>query len=243
MRTFCLLLLCAGLAACQTLAPQAAKPSDSAPPLASLQQGFQARAAVPGTRYRIDPAASQVHIYAFRAGAARKAGHNHVLSVPQFEGELLLPSENPADAAFAIRVPLASLVIDDPAVRAATGGNFLSPRSADDIAGTRQNLLGSKGLDAERFPDLWLHSVAIAGDWPVLVAEVATTLHGVTATQPVVLRVARDPQGLRVRGRFALRQTDFGLTPFSVLGGLLAVQDEVAIDFDLRAEAVATNKP
>ena len=67
--------------------------------------------------------------------------------------------------------------------------------------------------------------------------------HIILLLEPVVLQVARDPLGLRVRGRFALRQTDFGLAPLSVLGGLLAVQDEVAIDFDLRAEAVATNKP
>lgn len=242
MRTSCLLLLCVGVAACQTLSPE---PAQQVGPLqlAQLQQSFQSRSANAGQRYRLNAAASQVHIYAFRAGAARKAGHNHVLSVSQFEGELLLPSENPADAAFAIRVPLNALVIDDAALRTATGGNFVSPRSADDIAGTRQNLLGAKGLDAERFPDLWLHSVAIAGDWPVLVAEVATTLHGVTATQPVVLRVERDPQGLRARGGFALRQTDFGLMPFSVLGGLLAVQDEVAIDFDLRADLVTTAKP
>ncbi|MDP3859166.1 MAG: YceI family protein [Stagnimonas sp.] len=242
MRTSCVLLLCCGLAACQTLSPE---PAQRAGPLqlAQLQQSFQSRSANAGQRYRINAAASQVRIYAFRAGAARKAGHNHVLGVPQFEGEILLPSENPADAAFAIRVPLSALVIDDTASRAATGGNFISPRSADDIAGTRQNLLGAKGLDAERFPDLWLHSVAIAGDWPVLVVELATTLHGLTATQPVVLRVEHDAQGLRARGSFALRQSDFGLTPFSVLGGLLAVQDAVAIDFDIRAEAVAAIRP
>lgn len=241
MPTFRVLLLCCGLAACQAPASKATSPA--APDrLPELQQSFASRPAGPGQRYRIDPAASQVRLYAFRAGAARRQGHNHVLSVPQFEGEVRVPSENPADAAFAIRVPLAALVIDEAAVRAATGGSFTSPRSDEDIAGTRKNLLGPKGLDAERFPDLWLHSVLVAGDWPVLVAEVAVTLHGVTASQPVVMRVERDPQGLRARGSFALRQTDFGLTPFSVLGGLLAVQDEVAIDFDLRAEVVATPK-
>lgn len=242
MPTFRVLLLCCGLAACQAPVPKATSPAEP-DRLSQLQQAFESRSAAAGQRYRIDPATSQVRIYAFRAGAARKQGHNHVLSVPQFEGEVRVPTENPADAAFAIRVPLAALAIDDAALRAATGGNFTSPRSAEDIVGTRKNLLGSKGLDAERFPDLWLHSVSVAGDWPVLVAEVAVTLHGVTASQPVVLRVERDPQGLRARGSFSLRQTDFGLTPFSVLGGLLAVQDEVAIDFDLRAEVVAASKP
>jgi hypothetical protein len=38
---------------------------------------------------------------------------------------------------------------------------------------------------------------------------------------------------LRVRGRFALNQTNFGMTPFSLLGGALAVQDQVDIAFEL----------
>lgn len=236
------LLLCIALAACQAPVPKTPSPPGPDRP-SSLQQAFESRSVGDGQRYRIDAAASQVRIYAFRGGAARRQGHNHVLSVPQFEGEVQVPTDNPADAAFAIRVPLAALLIDETALRAATGGNFTSPRSAEDIAGTRKNLLGAKGLDAERFPDLWLHSLSVSGDWPVLVAEVAVTLHGVTRSQPVVLRVEREASGLRARGSFALRQTDFGLAPFSVLGGLLAVQDEVAIDFDLRAEAVATTTP
>jgi len=242
MSTLRTLLLCGALTACQAPVPKLAG-TTGPDRLASLQQAFESRPVGGGQRYRIDPGSSQVRIYAFRAGAARRQGHNHVLSVPQFEGEVRVPTDNPADAAFAIRVPLAALLIDEAGARAETGGTFTSPRSAEDIAGTRKNLLGPKGLEAERFPELWLHSVSVAGDWPVLVAEIAVTLHGVTASQPVVLRVERDPQGLRARGSFALRQTDFGLTPFSVLGGLLAVQDEVAIDFELRAEVVAAPKP
>jgi hypothetical protein len=34
-------------------------------------------------------------------------------------------------------------------------------------------------------------------------------------------------------GSFVLRQSDFGIQPYSVLGGLLAVQNEVVIEFML----------
>jgi polyisoprenoid-binding protein YceI len=40
---------------------------------------------------------------------------------------------------------------------------------------------------------------------------------------------------LRVQGNFALRQSDFGITPLSLALGALQVQDEVRIRFDLRA--------
>jgi hypothetical protein len=38
------------------------------------------------------------------------------------------------------------------------------------------------------------------------------------------------------RGTVNLKQTDFGLTPFSVMAGALAVQDEMELRFDLRAK-------
>ena len=49
----------------------------------------------------------------------------------------------------------------------------------------------------------------------------------------VPLTVTGPPQYLQVQGSMVLRQTDFGVRPYSVLGGLLAVQDAVVVDFTL----------
>lgn len=223
-------LLLPALAACQTAAPQ---PALTAPvPDTDLRAEYQALAPN-GTVYAVDPAASRVRIFVFRAGAAARLGHNHVLSVPKFEGYVSVPSEQAADARFELRVPLAELVVDDPDLRRETAGNFSGERSADDIAGTRRNMLGTRGLSADQFPIVRLRSVAVEGDWPVLVAQVEVTLHGVTRAQAVMLRVERSPTQLKVDGQFTLRQSDFGITPFSALGGLMKVQDSVAIEFKL----------
>lgn len=220
------------LVACQTAAPQ---PAATAPtPQADLRAEYQALAQT-GTVYAVDPAASQVRIFVFRAGAAARLGHDHVLSAPKFEGYVSLPSEQAADARFELRVPLADLVIDDSNIRAETGGSFSGERSADDIAGTRRNMLGERGLQADQFPIVRLRSLAVEGDWPILVAQVEVTLHGVTRTQAVMLHVERSATQLKVEGNFTLRQSDFGVTPLSVLGGLIKVQDPVAISFRLIA--------
>ena len=51
------------------------------------------------------------------------------------------------------------------------------------------------------------------------------------------LRVALDARqhgaNLRTAGRLPLRHADLDLEPFSVLGGLLAVREELVLDFDL----------
>jgi hypothetical protein len=41
------------------------------------------------------------------------------------------------------------------------------------------------------------------------------------------------PDRLSVNGSLVLRQTDFGIQPYSLLSGLLSVQDEVVLDFKL----------
>lgn len=40
-----------------------------------------------------------------------------------------------------------------------------------------------------------------------------------------------------------LRQSDFGIASFSVLGGLLTIQDEVVIEFVLKGHKHAANNP
>lgn len=220
------------LAACQTAAPLPAPALNADQRWPPLRAAFADGA---GPLYVVDPIASNVHIYVYRDGAAARYGHNHILSVPRFEGYVQLLSEKVRDARFELRVPLAELVIDDPALRAATGGSFAGERSAGDIEGTRANMLGPKLLDAEKFPQMRLRSLKLEGDWPLPVADVEITLRGVTRTQPVLLRVERGEDKLTVRGEFVLRQTDYGITPFSALGGLMRVADPLAVEFMLIA--------
>ncbi len=104
------------------------------------------------------------------------------------------------------------------------------------LAGTAKNMLGPRVLDAGEHPFVRIRSLGVAGDWPMLVATMAIEMHGTTREREVLLQVERDDQQLRARGELVLRQTEFGVTPLSILGGVIAVQDPVAIRFDLRAK-------
>lgn len=234
--TLPLLILLGALASCRAPLPQPAADA-VADPGAQWREAYR-QASDPAVRYALDPGRSRIRIHAFRGGAAARAGHNHVLDAPRFEGYVRVPGEDVSQSSFELRLRLDELRIDDPALRAETGGNFAGERSASDIEGTRRNLLGKRGFDAQKHPEVRIRSRAISGDWPVLVAEVEVTLHGQQQVYPVMLRVERTPGELRVRGEFVLRQTDFGATPFSLLGGVLTVQDAVAISVDLVGAAL-----
>ena len=97
----------------------------------------------------------------------------------------------------------------------------------------RTHMLGETNLQADRFPLVRVHSLEIAGESPKFAAKVQVEMHGQQQAMWIPLTVEGLPEHLSVAGSFVLRQTDFGVRPYSVLGGFLAVQDEVVIDFKL----------
>jgi polyisoprenoid-binding protein YceI len=132
-------------------------------------------------------------------------------------------------------VPVSRLIVDDEAARRQAGSEFPVGVPAEDKAATRANMLSAAVLDADAHPRIQVRSVALAGAPPALDVLAAITLRGVTRRIEVPVTVSLDPQQLRVHGAFTLRQTDFGITPFSVALGAITVEDEVQVSFDLVA--------
>ena len=199
----------------------------------SLRAQYAALLAGGGRVMQLQPAASSVRILVFRAGRSANLGHNHVLSAPEFDGFFYLPDSGLAQSQFELRIRLDQLVFDVPAHRAALGPAFAAPLSDAAIAATRQNMLGPGNMQAERYPEVRIRSVAISGEAPTLSARLAVDMHGQSRELDVPLRVTGLPERLQVSGVLVLRQSDFGVQPFSVLGGLLAVQDAVQVEFTL----------
>ncbi len=212
----------------------------SLPPL-RCTDWLAAQARDRGQLYAVDGPTSQIRIHVFRAGRLASLGHNHVLGLDRLVGHAFVPRDGLAEAGVELGFRLEDLIIDRAEWRQALGAEFASQPSADDIAGTRTNLL--RALEAAEHPHVWLRSRAVEGAWPRLVLNLAVQLHGQVRTLDLPLDVARPIAGdrsaaqsaLRATGRLVIRQSDFGLKPFAVLGGLLAVQDPLVIDLDLVA--------
>ncbi len=205
-----------------------------------LAAAYASLGASGGRVFRLNPKTSTLRMVAFRGGKAAKFGHNHVLAAPEFQGFFHLASEGPAASRFDLAFRLDQLTFDDPQHRAALGPAFASVISADDTVGTRNNMLGDNNFQAARFPFLRIQSLQIVGDAPKFAAKIAVELHGQTRVMWTALNVSGLPDRLVAEGALVLRQTDFGIKPFSVLGGILAVQDEVVVEFKLLGENVAS---
>jgi polyisoprenoid-binding protein YceI len=86
-------------------------------------------------------------------------------------------------------------------------------------------------LEAQRYPQVDVH-VERTGAGKL---HVSIQLHGVTRRVDMPANVLVADGLLTVTGAFTLRQTDFGITPMSVGGGLLAVDDVMELRFRIVA--------
>jgi hypothetical protein len=180
-----------------------------------------------GAVYRIEPAASQVTIIVRRAGSLARLGHDHIVASHDVQG-YVAPQEGYAD----LYVPLDALAVDEPALRAQAGLDT-QPTEAD-IAGTRANML-DKVLQTQRFAFAQIHVSGLAQTSAETRLAVAIRLHGVTRNFEIPARLTVRSDALRVEGTIEFDQSDFGIQPFSILGGAIQVQDRLSLRFDIRA--------
>lgn len=207
----------------------------SAPPAAN-PVGTKATTPAPplpvagATVYRVLPQESQLRIRVWRGGPLAGLGHNHVIVSAAVQGSIYLqPSID--KSGFELRVPLQSFKVDPSAARREEGADFASKVTADDRAGTRKNMLGADGLDAARHPVMTLRSIRIEGPAWYPRITVRITLHGVSRDYIVPTAIVRGNGRLTAIGGLHLKQSDFGIVPFSVLGGALQVRDAVDVSF------------
>jgi polyisoprenoid-binding protein YceI len=181
--------------------------------------------------FRVDPAESLIVIEVRRAGSLARLGHDHVVASHELVG-YLAPDEGRAD----LFIALARLTVDEAPLRAEAG--FETQPTESDIEGTRSNML-SKVLEADKFPFALIGVSGANAKGKTTTLAVAITLHGQMRTLQVPVEIEADAEKMSVTGRFSLNQTDFGITPYSLLGGAIAVKNAVELRFRIRARRMS----
>jgi hypothetical protein len=177
--------------------------------------------------FRVDPDRSLVIIEVRRGGSLAQFGHDHVVASHDAAGSVA-PEEGRAD----LWVPLDALAVDEPLLRAEAG--FQTQPSPDDIAGTRRNML-ERVLQTDQYPYALIAVNETGDSGSARQLRVAITLHGTTRYVDTEAQFEKTAEEVSVSGTFAIDQSQFGIAPFSVLGGAIAVQDRVNIKFRIRA--------
>jgi polyisoprenoid-binding protein YceI len=213
-------------------APRRAEPPPTAaePKLPAMEIPAAARV------FDVDPVRSVVTIRVYRAGPMAKLGHNHVITSGDERG-VVWQGLDPSGSGFELHIPVKALVVDDSAARAGAGPDFAGDVPESARQGTYQNLMRPEVLDAAQYPEIVVRSTGISGSWQRPVAHAQAMLKGQVRTIDVPLELDQAGTMLMVRGEFRIRQTAFGMTPFSVAGGAIQVADEVDLSFVIVATA------
>lgn len=228
-----------GACAPAPVAPPAVPPPAQAPAQQAAEQSADPEAWYAGPEAAgqrildINPAASLVAVTVHRGGALARLGHDHVVASRTLAG-FVAPDQGRADFHFR----LDAMTVDEPGLRSEAG--FDTQPSEAAIAGTRTNML-DKVLDAERYPLVRVHVARseAAGAGGAVMAndtlDVDLTLHGVTRRYRIPVAMEVRDGTLFASGTASIRQSDFGIVPFSVMGGALAVEDGLDLRFTIAA--------
>jgi polyisoprenoid-binding protein YceI len=167
--------------------------------------------------YRLGPDDGTLSIHTGRTGAAAKAGHDLVIEVTAWQGTLRV-GEDPADTSVELEADATSLH-----VRQGSGG--IQSLGDDD----KDNIRTTIDDDVLKGQAITFRSTAVTGADGQLTVEGELTLAG--TTRPLAFDLAVGDDG-RLSGAAVVKQTDWGMKPYSTLFGALKVADEVRVEID-----------
>jgi len=224
IRAACALAATAALAGCLAAPPKAARAAESPASSAAVSAPAGAR------RFDIDPAGTRVTMLVYRAGALARLGHNHAITSNRESGVIWLGG-TPQSSGFEIHLPVGAFVVDDPAARAAAGPQFPGTVPEEARQGTLGNMLRPEVLDAARYPEIVVRSVRATGTWQQVLVRAAIRIKDTERELDVAVALDLAGDAVEASGAFEVRQSEFGITPFSVGGGAIQVADVVEVRF------------
>ena len=179
--------------------------------------------------YELGPADGQVLVRTGREGLAARAGHDLAIEITAWSARATVPDA--ASGGLAAATLTAEFDLSSLTVRQGTGGaKPLTDRDRRDIQNSARKILG-QAAPASFASSLVILAATASGSSLSGAIEGTLTLRG--TSRPLRLQVASPGPG-HFRGSATVRQTDFGITPYSGFLGALKLKDEVAVEFDIR---------
>jgi polyisoprenoid-binding protein YceI len=171
----------------------------------------------PGT-YTFGPHNAELLVHTRRSGTVAVAGHDLVIEVTSWSGTLQR-DDDPDTITVALSADGGSLW-----VREGRGG--IQPLGEEDKTSIKQSI----DEDVLKRRTIAFRSRRVRGG-SVMTVEGDLELLGVT--RPIAFELEFAPDG-RLTAHATVKQTDFGLKPYSVLFGALKVLDEVEVTLDAK---------
>jgi polyisoprenoid-binding protein YceI len=180
--------------------------------------------------YTIVPSESSFWVFVGKSGLFSALAHNHEIGVKSFSGRVIVPAAGAGAGSLEMEVDAPSLEV-------------LDKEPSEEDKKKIFNSMHNEVLESAKYQKITFKSVSVSdvkqtgSDAYSFVVNGDLTLHGVTKRIAIPVAANVTPQQLRATGKYTLKQTDYGIRPYSAAGGTIKVKDEVVVNFNIVAKA------
>ncbi|MBJ8347169.1 YceI family protein [Antrihabitans sp. YC2-6] len=171
------------------------------------------------TAWHFDESDGELQLRTGVAGRAARMGHRLTIAMTAWRGTVSLVDGEPTAA---------DLTVDVSSFKVLRGEGGLQPISGAERSIVRTNAL--KSLHVKRFPHIHFRASKVhsVGDGDYRLSGLLE-IHGKPQERVIDLRVDDLGSAWRLFGEADVRQSDFGIKPYSLLAGTLKVADSVTV--------------
>lgn len=180
--------------------------------------------------FNLIPAESSFWVFVGKAGLFSALAHDHEIGVKSFRGRITISERGIGEASLEMEIDARSLVVLDRKIGEADRAKIARSMHED-------------VLESAKYPQMLFKSVSVSdlttgagGEFRFRLTG-DLTLHGVTKRVTIPVSAFLTPGQLRAVGKYTLKQSDFGIKPYSTAGGTIKVKDEVVVNFQIVARS------
>jgi polyisoprenoid-binding protein YceI len=173
---------------------------------------------VAGTVWSLDASDGELVVRTGVTGRAAKMGHRLTIAMNSWQATVRWAGGEPVEAELAVAVTSLEVL---------RGEGGLKPLSGAEKTLARSNAL--KSLDADRFPQIRFQANDIAKTGDGYRLSGTLEIHGMARQRAIDLRVDDVGNSWRLCCEADVRQSEFGVKPYSMLMGSMKVVDNVIV--------------
>ncbi|MFN0110312.1 MAG: YceI family protein [Blastocatellia bacterium] len=180
--------------------------------------------------YSIIAGESSFWVFVPKAGLLSGFAHDHEIGVKSFSGKIVVPESGAGNGSLELDVEAASLVV-------------LDKKLGEGDKKKVTNSMHNEVLESAKHPKVTFKSASVSelkqtgGETYSFTLNGDLTLHGVAKRIAVPVSLTINAQQLRAEGKYTLRQTDYGIKPYSAAGGTIKVKNETTVNFNIVARS------
>lgn len=179
-------------------------------------------------QYRLAADQSTFTVQAFAEGLLSAFGHDPIFAIRNFTGAAEFVAGTFESASLKVTVKAESIALTDEVKEKDRLEIVQTMREQVlEIAKYPEIVFASSNISVTRLAE-GRYRARIIGD---------LTFHGMTQKNLwITAEVTASGDSLRARGDFPLKQSDFGIKPFSAVGGTIKLKNELKFSFDIAAQ-------